>query len=108
MDENKVKVIKISKIALFEFIYENFIEEQEEYLDVNSLEVSNVFDIDFENGQFIFCAYKSEDSNGNFIRLSENIDLQKIMRNIPDTTKSIFSEKRYCEYTKKELEELSK
>ena len=56
MDENCVKVIKISKQALFEFIYENFIAGQEQFLDVDPLEVSNSFDIHFERGEFIFCA----------------------------------------------------
>lgn len=41
MDDNKVRVIKISSDALFEFIYEKFIEEQECYLDVDPVSVTN-------------------------------------------------------------------
>ena len=78
MDENCVKVIKISKQALFEFIYENFIAGQEQFLDVDPLEVSNSFDIHFERGKFIFCAYKSENEKGEFLKLPAGIDLQKV------------------------------
>lgn len=108
IDEDMVKVIKISKEAIFEFIYENFIDEADEYLDVNSLEVITTFDMDWENGQFIFCAYKAEDKKGNVIHLPEEVDLQKLMRNIPDTTSSMFQEDRYKVYTKEEMVKLSK
>lgn len=103
-----MRVIKISKDALFEFIYEKMIDEQEMFLDVDPSSVSNAFDIDWENGQFIFCAYRSEDENGDFIELPEGIDLQKLMRNLPDTTSTMYQENRYKEYTKDELTALSK
>ena len=48
MNENSVRVIKISKRALFEFIYEKFIEDQDVFLDVDSLDVTNTFDINFK------------------------------------------------------------
>lgn len=107
MDENCVKVIKISKQALFEFIYENFIAGQEQFLDVDPLEVSNSFDIHFERGKFIFCAYKSENEKGEFLKLPAGIDLQKVMAKIPDTTQTMFADGRYREYTKEELLRLS-
>ena len=108
MDENSVRVIKISKDALFEFIYEKMIDNQEIFLDIDPLSVSNSFDIDWENGQFIFCAHKFEDENGAFVELPKEIDLQKLMRRLPDTTSSMYEENRYKEYTKDELIELSK
>ena len=40
MNENGVRVIKISKEALFEFIYENFIADQEMLLDVDPLSIA--------------------------------------------------------------------
>ena len=107
MDENCVRVIKISKKALFEFIYENFIAGQEQFLDVDPLEVSNSFDINFERGEFIFCAYKSENEKGEFLKLPAGIDLQKVMAKIPDTTQTMFADGRYREYTKEELLRLS-
>lgn len=108
LKEDNVRVIKISKDALFEFIYENFIDDQDVFFDVDSLQVIDSFDIDWKNGQFIFCVHQSEDSYGNIIPLSEEIDLQKIMKNIPDTTSTMFADNRYREYTKEELIELSK
>ena len=39
IDENKIRVIKIGKEALFEFIYEKIIDNQEQYFDVDPLEV---------------------------------------------------------------------
>lgn len=108
LDENSVRVIKISKEALFEFIYEKMIDEQEQFLDVDPLSVGNSFDIDWTNDQFIFCAYKSENANGDLLRLPEAVDLQKLMRNLPDTTASMYQENRYKEYTKEELVALSK
>lgn len=110
MDKDKVRVIKISKEALFEFIYEKFIESQEDFLDVTSTEVSDFFDIDFENGQFIFCAIKSEDEFGNFLTLPKDVNLQNVMRTIPDTTDSLFSSNQslYKEFTKEELIYMSK
>lgn len=110
MDKDKVRVIKISKEALFEFIYEKFIERQEDFLDVAPSEVSDWFDIDFENGQFIFCAFNSEDEFGNFLTMPKDIDLQNIMKNLSDTTDSLFSTNqcRYKEFTKEELINMSK
>ncbi len=107
MNENDVKIIKIGKEALYEFIYEKFVEDQEQFLDVDSLDVSDTFYMDWENGQFIFCAHKSEDANGNFIRFPEEINIQKLIKNIPDTTTSMFSDDRFRKYTKTELIELS-
>lgn len=107
MDENKVRVIKISSKALFEFIYEKFIEEQACYLEVDPLSVINTFDIDWDDGQFIFCAYNSENSEGNLLHLPDGIDLKRLMKLLPDTTETMFAENRYKEYTKEELEAMS-
>ncbi|WP_295154187.1 hypothetical protein [uncultured Ruminococcus sp.] len=110
MDKEKVRVIKISKEALFEYIYENFIANQDKYLDVDKTEVSDYFDIDYENGNFIFCAIRFEDEDGNFLSMPSEIDLKKLMKMIPDTTDSMFSPNRkyYKEYSKDELAELCK
>ncbi len=110
LDENSVRVIKIGKEALFEFIYESFIADQESFFDVDAVDVANYFDINFEQGEFIFCVAKSEDSNGEFLRLPKEIDLWNLMRNLPDTTESMFvpQKNKYKEFTKEELIELSK
>lgn len=112
--DDKVRVIKISKEALYEFIYENFIDGQEAYLDVDALDVTNSFDINFETGEFIFCVHKTEDKKGKIIKLPEEIDLQQLIKNIPNTTNSMYDlgsdeyRDKYREYSIKELVELSK
>lgn len=108
LDENSVRVIKISKEALFEFIYEKFIDDEEIFFDVDLLDVISTFDINFERGEFICCVSKAEDDDGKMLKLPEEIDLKHIMKNIPDTTATMFVENRYKEFTKEELVELSK
>ncbi|MBP3329158.1 MAG: hypothetical protein J6L91_09645 [Clostridia bacterium] len=108
LDENSVRVIKISKEALFEFIYENFIDDAEIFFDVNLSDVISSFDINFERGEFICCVSKAEDTNGNVLKLPKEIDLQNLMVNIPDTTATMFADNRYKEFTKEELVKLSK
>lgn len=108
LGEDQVRVIKIGKEALFEFIYEKFIDDQDAYFDVDGLDVTSTFDVNFERGEFMFCVYQSEDKNGNLIKLPEEIDLQQLMKRIPDTTTTMYAERRYKEFTKEELIELSK
>ncbi len=108
LDEDKVRVIKISNKAIFEFIYENFMRDQDVFFDVDPSEVTNVFDISFERGEFICCTYQSENEKGEFLSVPEEVDLQKLMLNIPDTTSTMYAADRYREYTKDELVELSK
>ena len=40
MKQDEARVIKISREALFEFIYEKFIESQDDYLNVKATDVS--------------------------------------------------------------------
>ena len=108
LNENSVRVIKISKTALFEFIYEKFIEDQDNYFDVDSLDVTSTFDINFERGEFIFCTYKSKDGKGKTVEFPKEIDLQRLMATLPDTTPSMFADGRYKEYTKEELVSVSR
>ena len=101
----RARVIKISKEALLEFIYEKFIEEQSKFLEVEPTEVADRFELNFADGDFIFAAWRDEDPEGNFLPMPGQIDLRKVMKNIPDTTSSMFSPngKLYREYTFDEL-----
>lgn len=74
-----------------------------EYLGVNALEVMNSFEIDFQNGNVIFIAHKSEDENENIIPLPEEIDLVKLMDKIEDTTSTMFGKYRPVELSLKEI-----
>lgn len=103
------RIIKISREALFEFLYESFIDNQEYFMDVDLKAVSTHFDIDFENGSFIACAYRTEDGEGNICGLPENVDMQLLLKKLPDTTKSLYSEKsRYKDFTGEELLKIQK
>lgn len=46
MKEKTVRVIKIGREALYEFLYENMISEEENLLQVSATEVMNHFAID--------------------------------------------------------------
>ena len=100
MKEDEVRVIKIGQEALFEFIYEKFIDDQEYYLDVEPVSVTDSFYIDWENRQFIFCAYKSENEKGEILKLPESVYLETLIKKIPDTTNSMYSVNRYKTFTK--------
>lgn len=107
--KNKVcRVIKIDKNALLEFIYENFIAQEEDLLDIPSkADVTNHFEINLETGEFIFLAHNSEDADENIIPFPEEIDIKKLIDKIPNTTDSVLSHSRiYNEYTFEELSHL--
>ena len=108
LTNDEVRIIKISEEALYEFIYEKFIDDQDTYLDVDNLAVTDSFYMDWENRQFIFCAYKTEDKNGELLKLPTGIDIEKLINKIPDTTKSMYTSNRYKIFTKSELEDLCK
>ena len=106
---DRVRVIKIDKKALFEFLYEQFIEHQDQFFDVDGLEVADFFEMDWETGQFIFGVQKAQDPDGNYLPCPyADLDLKKLMRILPDTTSSIYANVcRYQEYSKSELLALS-
>ena len=105
MKENILRVVKIDKEAILEFIYENFIANQEELLGVRASEVINDFAIDWEKGEFIFTAHKQEGKNGSFIELPKEIEIIKLLNNLPNTTDSALSTSPiYKDYIFEELE----
>lgn len=110
MKDKVCRVIKIDKEAIFQLIYEYFITEEEALLDIeNKVGTSNHFDINWETGEFIFLAHKSEDKDENTILLPEDIDIKKLMSKIPTTTDSVLNNgRKYKEYTFDELSDLMK
>lgn len=108
LTNDEVRVIKISEDALYEFIYEKFIDNQDAYLDVDPVSVTDYFYMDWENRQFIICACKTENENGELLELPESIDIEKLINKIPDTTASMYTSNRYKKFTKSELEDLCK
>ena len=107
MKEKTLRVVKIDKEAILEFIYENFIANEEELLEVRASEVTNNFAIDWEKGEFIFTAHKREDVDGGIIELPKEIEIVKLLNNLPNTTESALSTSPiYKDYTFEELKRL--
>ena len=107
MDRNTLRIVKIEKEALMEFIYENFVAQQEAILGVSPLRVMNNFALDWDEGTFIFTAHQGEDSHGEPIPFPEGINLKEVLRYLPVTTSSVLSpRKAYKEYTFDELRKI--
>ena len=104
MNNNECRIIKIDKSALYEFIYETFIDNHEELMDMDAVGVMNTFAINWETGEFIFCAYKDENENGEIVQFPKDIDLNELMNVIPATTNTVLTdEKKYRDYSFDEL-----
>ena len=102
------RFIKIDEHAIFEFVYEMFIENQKKYFDVNELEVSNVFYMDWDKREFTFCAFDDMDEHGNIRRFPETIHFQRLAKNMPVTTSSMFTSDRYVSYSLDELMQMQR
>ena len=107
MKEKAVRVIKIGKEALYEFLYENMISEEETLLQVSATEVMNHFAMDWERGEFIFMAHKAEDADGELIPLPKEIQPETLLKALPVTTESLLKQgKVYRVYSFEELKRL--
>lgn len=107
MNDNECRIIKIDKDALYEFIYENFIANHEELMDIATVGNMNTFAINWETGEFIFCAHKDENEKGEIVPFPKDIDLNEVMKVIPTTTNSmLMSGKKYRDYSFDELRKI--
>ena len=107
MKKNTVRVIKIAKEALYEFLYENIISQEESLLQVSATEVMNSFAMDWERGEFIFMAHEAEDADGELISLPKEIQPETLLKVLPVTTESLLKRgKVYRDYSFEELKEL--
>ena len=99
--DNTYRVIKISKEALFEFIYESFIDNQETFFDItDGTKIATSFDIDWENDSFIMVAQNTNDE----LSFGKEIDVKKISDSIDDTTNTMYADNRYIELTQEQLD----
>ena len=89
MKEKTVRVIKIGREALYEFLYENMISEEENLLQVSATEVMNHFAIDWEKEEFIFMAHQAEDADGELIPLPKEIQPETLLKALPETADSL-------------------
>ena len=95
------RVIKISKDALYEFIYESFIDNQKTFFDItDGTKIVTSFDVDWENDSFIVVAQNATDE----LPFGKEIDVKKISDAIDDTTNTMYAENRYIELTQEQLD----
>lgn len=65
MKDKVCRIIKIDKDALFEFIYENFISQEEVLLDLkSSVGISNSFGVEIHKGKEFFDSYQRNNKGG--------------------------------------------
>lgn len=100
--DGKYRVIKISRDALFEFIYESFTDKLEDFLDVSDpMSVVTTFDMDRETGSFI-CVARNELGEDEHLQ-TEGVDTAQLLSKMKDTTDTMFSDGRFVELTEEEL-----
>ena len=65
--------------------------------------------INRESGEFIFCAYRGENEDGELIPFPKDIEINKLLKVIPKTTSSMLVPgKKYKDYSFNELKEMTK
>ena len=107
MKEKTVRVIKIGKEALYEFLYENIISQEKNLLQVPATEVMNSFAMDWEKREFIFMAHQAEDADGELISLPKEIQPETLLKALPETAESLLGRgKVYRDYSFEELKEI--
>jgi hypothetical protein len=101
LKSNTCRVIKIEKEALFEFIYETMIDSIEQYFDLlDCTTVTSHHKFNSESGEYI-CLI-----NDNKKMLPDDIDINKLLSKMSQTTTSLYSPNRYKEMTFGEIRNL--
>lgn len=96
------RIIKIGKEALFEFLYETVIDNQERFFDVDDgTKIITAFDMDWEKGEFICAAY-----NDTGKPLQRSLDTEKLMSALDNTTNTMYTDNRYIELTEEEIQRI--
>lgn len=102
--QGKYRIIKIGKDALYEFIYESIIDNQECYFDItDGTKIVTNFDMDWDTGEFICVARNLKDENEH---LQCDIDIKKLLSKLQDTTDTIYAENRFVEMSEDEIKNL--
>ena len=102
--QNKYRIVKIGKDAIYEILREYIIDNQENFFDVtDGTKIVTHFDINWDTGEFI-CIARNE--YGEDEHLQCNIDTTKILSKLQDTTETVFEDKRYIELSEEEIKNL--
>ena len=103
--DDKYRIIKIGKDAIFEFLYECFTDKLESFFDVSdSTSIITQFDIDWDKGEFI-CIARNENSENEHLQF--DVDSQELLSKLKVTTDTLFQNNRYIELSKADIEKMS-
>ena len=95
--QGKYRVIKIGKDALYEALREYINKNTENFFDVSDpAKIVKLFDIDWDKGEFI-CVARSECEENEYLKF--DIDTEKLMKKLQNTTESMYVNDRYIELT---------
>ena len=103
--DDKYRIIKIGKEALFEVICEFIKENEEDFFDVSdSTTIVKSFAMDWEKGEFICLA--RDELHEEEEHLQFDVDAYELISKIDDTTDTLFAPDRYIEVPKSEIDNL--
>ncbi len=102
--DDKYRIIKIGKEALFEFICESFIDSAETFFDVSDITtIVTGFEIDWDKGEFI-CIARNELSENE--RLQFDVNKSELLSKIEITTDTLYKDNRYIELSQSDIDAL--
>ena len=103
--DDKYRIIKIGKEALFEVVCEFFKEREEDFFDVSdSTTMVKSFCIDWEKGEFICVARNELPEEEEHLQF--DVDTDELLSKIEDTTDTLFAPNRYIEVLKSDIDNL--
>ena len=103
--DDKYRIIKIGKEALFELICEAFKDSEEEFLDVSdATTIVKSFSIDWEKGEFLCIARNELPEEDEHLQF--DVDAYELISKLEDTTDTLFAPNRYIEVTKDYIDNL--
>ena len=103
--DDKYRIIKIGKEALFELICEAFKDGEEEFFDVSdATSIVTSFCIDWEKGEFMCIARNELPEEEEHLQF--DVDTYELLSKIEDTTDTLFAPGRYIEVLKSDIDNL--
>ena len=103
--DNKYRIIKIGKGALFELICEAFKDSEEQFLDVSdATKIVKSFSIDWDKGEFICVARNELPEEEEHLQFY--VDAYELISKIENTTDTLFAPNRYIDLSEAEIDSL--
>jgi len=100
LPDGRYRIIKISRDAVYEAVREEVKDHLEDFFDVSDCtKYISHHNMDFETGEYICCV---ENFNGTLASPPE-IDIEKLLENMEDTTNSLYNPGRYAELSLEEI-----